>query len=78
MIFVYDMLREVIGRDNTAPSPHFSCRYVKRTGQVADIADARVIRFEKETNTLLVRTPGGARALKIYAIVEYNQQDVFL
>ena len=78
MLFIYEMLRAMHGDDPQTPSPHFSCRYVKANGQVAEIADARIIRFEKTTHTVIVRTPGGARSLKLFAIVEYNGEEVFL
>ena len=78
MLFIYDALHHMQGRETDGERPYFSCRYVKANGHVAEIGSAMLLRLEKAQNAIIIRTPGGARTLKIFAIVAYNGEEVFL
>ena len=77
-IYLTDMLREISTPNQAGEFPSFRCRYVCADGRVSEISDAQFIRLDKESLTLVLRVPGGARTLKYYGIVGYEDADIFL
>lgn len=78
LIHIDKVVEAMQRRDGKGESVRFSCEYIKSNGVRIELNNVRIIRYNKEEDTVQVLVAGGVRKLRLFAITRFNGAEVFI